>query len=183
MTSAEPTTALGVHSEVGALRTVMVHRPDVAHERLTPTNCHELLFDDVIWVRRARQEHDAFVDLMRSRGVEVLLFHELLTETLEDECISIHGVIVGPAVLTRDEQQEPAEPLDERVPRGVALCVVACGKEEEQLRGNAGAHRRATYCDVQTSASTKKGTAAAPTAQMRVPLSAQKATGRPLGVS
>ena len=62
----------------------MVHRPDLAHERLSPTNCHELLFDDVIWVRRARQEHDAFVDLMRERGVEVLLFHELLTETLED---------------------------------------------------------------------------------------------------
>jgi arginine deiminase len=84
MTTAESATALGVHSEVGTLRTVMVHRPDVAHERLTPTNCHELLFDDVIWVRRARQEHDAFVDLMRSRGVEVLLFHDLLTETLED---------------------------------------------------------------------------------------------------
>ena len=77
-------TALGANSEVGTLRTVMVHRPDLAHERLSPTNCHELLFDDVIWVRRARQEFDAFVDLMRERGVEVLLFHELLTETLED---------------------------------------------------------------------------------------------------
>ena len=77
-------TALGTHSEVGKLRTVMVHRPDLAHERLSPSNCHELLFDDVIWVRRARQEFDAFVDLMRSRGVEVLLLHELLAETLED---------------------------------------------------------------------------------------------------
>ena len=76
-------TALGTHSEVGKLRTVMVHRPDLAHERLSPTNCHELLFDDVIWVRRARQEFDAFVDLMRERGVEVLLLHELLAETLE----------------------------------------------------------------------------------------------------
>ena len=77
-------TALGTHSEVGKLRTVMVHRPDLAHERLSPTNCHELLFDDVIWVRRARQEHDAFVDLMREHGVEVLLLHELLAETLAD---------------------------------------------------------------------------------------------------
>src|SRR3954467_1459969 len=75
---------LGTHSEVGKLRTVMVHRPDLAHERLSPSNCHELLFDDVIWVRRARQEFDAFIDLMRSRGVEVLLLHELLAETLED---------------------------------------------------------------------------------------------------
>ena len=77
------TTGLGVESEVGTLRTVMVHRPDLAHERLSPSNCHELLFDDVIWVRRARQEFDAFVDLMRSRAVEVLLLHELLAETLE----------------------------------------------------------------------------------------------------
>jgi arginine deiminase len=77
------TPVLGVSSEVGALKTVIVHRPDLAHERLSPTNCHELLFDDVIWVRRARQEHDAFVDLMRGRGVEVLLFHDLFAETLE----------------------------------------------------------------------------------------------------
>ena len=81
--STAATSALGANSEVGMLRTVIVHRPDLAHERLSPTNCHELLFDDVIWVRRARQEHDAFVDLMRERGTEVLLFHELLTETLE----------------------------------------------------------------------------------------------------
>jgi arginine deiminase len=76
--------AVGAHSEVGTLRTVIVHRPDLAHERLSPSNCHELLFDDVIWVRRARQEHDAFVDVMRERGVEVLLVHDLLVETLED---------------------------------------------------------------------------------------------------
>jgi arginine deiminase len=77
-------TVLGTHSEVGKLKTVMVHRPDLAHERLSPTNCHELLFDDVIWVRRARQEFDAFVDLMRDRDVEVLLLHELLAQTLDD---------------------------------------------------------------------------------------------------
>src|SRR6478672_2697045 len=76
--------ALGANSEVGTLRTVLVHRPDLAHERLSPTNCHELLFDDVIWVRRARQEFDGFVDVMRERGVEVLLLHDLLAETLAD---------------------------------------------------------------------------------------------------
>jgi arginine deiminase len=75
---------LGAQSEVGTLRTVLVHRPDLAHERLSPTNCHELLFDDVIWVRRARQEHDAFVDLMREQGVEVLLLHDLLADTMAD---------------------------------------------------------------------------------------------------
>jgi arginine deiminase len=75
--------APSARSEVGKLKTVMVHRPDLAHERLTPSNCHELLFDDVIWVRRARQEFDAFVDLMRSRGIEVLILHELLRDTLD----------------------------------------------------------------------------------------------------
>ena len=84
MVAPSTTPGLGVASEAGTLRSVIVHRPDLAHERLSPTNCHELLFDDVIWVRRARQEFDAFVDLMRERGVEVLLFHELLAETLED---------------------------------------------------------------------------------------------------
>ena len=84
MAAPSPTTNLGVGSEVGTLRSVIVHRPDLAHERLSPSNCHELLFDDVIWVRRARQEFDAFVDVMRERGTEVLLFHELLAETLQD---------------------------------------------------------------------------------------------------
>ena len=84
MATPSASTDLGVGSEVGALHTVMVHRPDLAHERLSPTNCHDLLFDDVIWVRRARQEFDAFVDVMRDHGVEVLLFHELLAETLAD---------------------------------------------------------------------------------------------------
>jgi arginine deiminase len=74
---------VGAHSEVGRLRTVIVHRPDLAHARLSPTNCHELLFDDVIWVRRAQEEFDNFTAVMRHNGVEVLLFHDLLTETLE----------------------------------------------------------------------------------------------------
>src|ERR1700748_4001511 len=78
-------TVLGTHSEVGKLHTVIMHRPDLAHERLSLSNCHELLFDDVIWVRRARQEFDAFVDLVRERGTEVLLFHELLAETLDHQ--------------------------------------------------------------------------------------------------
>ena len=63
----------GVHSEVGKLRKVMVHRPDLSLQRLTPTNHDELLFDDVLWVERAQYEHDQFVARMRERGVEVFL--------------------------------------------------------------------------------------------------------------
>ena len=71
-------TSLGVHSEVGKLRQVIVHRPDLSLKRLTPGNHDELLFDDVLWVERAQWEHDQFVARMRERGVEVLYVQDLL---------------------------------------------------------------------------------------------------------
>lgn len=73
----------GVHSEVGKLRTVMVCRPGLAHQRLTPGNRHELLFDDVIWVHEAANDHYDFVLKMQERGVEVLELHDLLAQALE----------------------------------------------------------------------------------------------------
>ena len=72
----------GVQSEVGRLRQVMVHRPGLEHTRLTPSNAEELLFDDVLWVARAKQEHDAFCEVMRDRGVKVYLAEQLLAEAL-----------------------------------------------------------------------------------------------------
>ena len=75
-------TEFGVHSEVGKLHKVMVHRPELSLQRLTPTNHDELLFDDVLWVERAQYEHDQFVEKMRGRGVEVFLFRDLLAEAL-----------------------------------------------------------------------------------------------------
>ena len=77
-------TELGVHSEMGRLRKVIVHRPGLALSRLTPSNREELLFDDVIWVKQARIEHNAFVDIMRYRGIEVFFVRELLEETIRD---------------------------------------------------------------------------------------------------
>jgi arginine deiminase len=71
-----------VDSEVGKLRKVLVHRPGLEHTRLTPTNAEELLFDDVIWVKRAKEEHDAFCSVMRDRGVEVYEAEVLLSEVL-----------------------------------------------------------------------------------------------------
>ncbi|AZZ47062.1 arginine deiminase [Pseudomonas sp. MT-1] len=75
---------LGVHSEAGKLRKVMVCSPGLAHQRLTPTNCDELLFDDVMWVNQAKRDHFDFVTKMRERGVEVLEMHNLLTETVSN---------------------------------------------------------------------------------------------------
>jgi len=83
----------GVHSEVGKLHKVMVHRPGVCLERLTPSNKGEFLFDDVVWVERAQREHDAFTDVMRGRGVEVFYLQELLAETLEFSIEARHHII------------------------------------------------------------------------------------------
>ncbi|PZT74822.1 MULTISPECIES: arginine deiminase [unclassified Streptomyces] len=73
---------LGVHSEVGRLRKVLVCAPGLAHRRLTPTNAADLLFDDVMWVENAQRDHAGFVDALTARGVEVVELHGLLAETL-----------------------------------------------------------------------------------------------------
>ncbi|MEU3188149.1 arginine deiminase [Streptomyces sp. NPDC006923] len=72
-----------VDSEAGPLRRVILHRPDLELKRLTPGNKDALLFDDVLWVRRAQEEHDGFAELLRERGVEVHLFGDLLRESLD----------------------------------------------------------------------------------------------------
>ncbi len=71
-----------VQSEVGQLRQVIVHRPGLELARLTPSNIGDLLFDDVMWGSKAREEHDAFADVLRDQGVQVHHFGQLLTETL-----------------------------------------------------------------------------------------------------
>jgi arginine deiminase len=90
--------AHGADSEVGRLRTVMLHRPGPELSRLTPRNNDRLLFDGIPWVARAQEEHDAFAQALRDRDVEVLYLTELLTETLTDETsrqIAVDTVIRG----------------------------------------------------------------------------------------
>jgi arginine deiminase len=97
----------GVHSEVGRLRKVIVHRPDLSLRRLTPSNNDQLLFDDILWVEQAQREHDAFVQVMRERGVEVYYHHDLLGQALdasfEAKQHAIEQVVthltVGPALV------------------------------------------------------------------------------------
>jgi arginine deiminase len=74
---------VGVHSEVGKLRTVLVCGPSLAHQRLTPGNRHQLLFDDLLWVHEAQSDHHDFVLKMQERGVEVLELRQLLGETMD----------------------------------------------------------------------------------------------------
>ena len=80
--AAESAVQFGVHSEAGQLRKVMVCAPGLAHSRLTPSNCDELLFDDVLWGENAKRDHFDFVTKMRDRGVEVVEMHNLLAETV-----------------------------------------------------------------------------------------------------
>jgi arginine deiminase len=82
----------GADSEVGKLSTVMLHRPGNELKRLTPRNNDKLLFDGIPWVSRAQEEHDAFADTLRNRGVEVLYLTELLTETLESAEAREHAI-------------------------------------------------------------------------------------------
>jgi arginine deiminase len=102
---AEVATRLYVGSEVGVLRRVILHRPDLELKRLTPHNKDALLFDDVLWVRRARQEHDAFADALADRGVEVLYLERLLAEVLATESVraevlerTLDAVDLGPSL-------------------------------------------------------------------------------------
>lgn len=76
---------LGVHSEVGRLRRVLVCAPNLAHERLTPANCDDLLFDDVMWVDQAIADHTVFTDGLMERGVEVVELADVISETLQDD--------------------------------------------------------------------------------------------------
>jgi len=74
---------LGVHSEIGRLHQVLVHRPGLELTRLTPRNVRELLFDDVMWAARAKEEHDVFTEALRVRGIDVHYLERLLVETLD----------------------------------------------------------------------------------------------------
>jgi arginine deiminase len=119
-----------VGSEVGVLRRVLLHRPDLELKRLTPRNKDDLLFDDVLWVKRARQEHDAFADTLAERGVEVLYLDELLADVLRsrdvrtallDETVATAGL--GPRLgraVTEWLLDEPAGRLARRLIGGVA---------------------------------------------------------------
>src|SRR3954452_25269465 len=87
--------ALGASSEVGRLRTVLLHRPGPELKRLTPRNNDKLLFDGIPWVDRAQEENDAFAETMGARGVEVLILADVLRTALEDNRARATGVLTA----------------------------------------------------------------------------------------
>jgi arginine deiminase len=133
----------GVHSEVGKLRVVLVCRPGLAHQRLTPGNRAELLFDDVLWVQEAQRDHFDFVLKMRDRDVEVLELHELLTEILAipeakawvlDRRITANDVGPGTApVLRAWLEQLPPIILAEHLIGGIAILDLPRSEQSAML--------------------------------------------------
>jgi len=118
-----------VDSEVGQLKQVVVHRPGLELSRLTPQNVEDLLFDDVMWAQRAREEHDAFVQKLRDKGVTVHLFQGLLAEAIDQpgarEFLQEHFVTAtrfGPILEGRLDElvgEMPADRLAEALIGGV----------------------------------------------------------------
>ena len=128
------TDALGVSSEIGRLRTVMVHRPGVEIARLTPDNKADLLFDDLLWLERAQQEHDRFATLMVERGVEVVYFEDLLSEAIADDGVRddlldrvVTPTTCGPRV------SEALGSLLRQAPRETVVEVLVGGLLEREL--------------------------------------------------
>jgi arginine deiminase len=124
-----------VDSEIGRLRQVILHRPGVELSRLTPANVKDLLFDDILWARRAREEHDAFAEVLRERGVQVHYFARLLADVLDirqarewvlDRIIT--DDTVGPTLsgpLRRLAEQAESEKLAEHLIGGVLKTELA----------------------------------------------------------
>jgi arginine deiminase len=132
-------TALGATSEVGTLRTVLLHRPGPELSRLTPRNNDQLLFDGVPWLARAQDEHDAFAQALRDRGVEVLHLDRLLTDVLDFP--AARAELIAAAVddprLGATLARTAAEHLEALAPEDLSRTLIA-GLAHDELRGGHG---------------------------------------------
>ena len=129
----------GADSEVGRLRTVMLHRPGPELKRLTPRNNDKLLFDGIPWVSRAQDEHDAFADALRARDVEVLYLSELLTETLQSPEAREHAISGAMANLHLGDtlRKYLNAALHDQSPDELSLFLTA-GVRNDEVRGGHG---------------------------------------------
>jgi arginine deiminase len=131
--------ALGVSSEVGRLRTVMLHRPGPELKRLTPRNNDKLLFDGIPWVSRAQEEHDAFAQALRDRDVEVLYLVDLLVETLAEADARARAIedVLRSLHLGETLRGYLRTALAEHSPEALALALTA-GIRNDEVRGGFG---------------------------------------------
>ena len=133
------TVRLGADSEVGRLRTVMLHRPGPELKRLTPRNNDKLLFDGIPWVSRAQEEHDAFAQALRDRDVEVLYLTDLLTETLQEAQAREHAIAGAMSSLRLGDTLRGylTAALHDRAPDELAALLTA-GLRNDEVRGGFG---------------------------------------------
>src|SRR3954454_10043755 len=129
----------GADSEVGPLGTVMLHRPGDELKRLTPRNNDRLLFDGIPWVARAQDEHDAFAEALRTRGVEVLYLMDLLTETMASEQARDHAITTAISSLHLGDTMRAwlGPMLHEASPEELATHLTA-GVRNDEVRGGFG---------------------------------------------
>jgi arginine deiminase len=125
-----------INSEIGELQAVMLHRPGAELERLTPHYLGELLFEDIPWVEKIREEHDAFAETLRREGVTVYYHEELLTQVLQDVEIRrslVDEVLAGCRIGDRALRGEIRAYLLEQEPRQlVETLMVGLSKQEER---------------------------------------------------
>ena len=129
----------GATSEVGRLRTVMLHRPGPELQRLTPRNNDKLLFDGIPWVSRAQDEHDAFAQALRDRDVEVLYLTELLIESLNqaDARTTAINSVTGSLRLGDTLRDYLRGSLADLAPEDLSL-VLTAGLRNDEVRGGQG---------------------------------------------
>jgi arginine deiminase len=129
----------GATSEVGRLRTVMLHRPGPELKRLTPRNNDKLLFDGIPWVSRAQEEHDAFAQALRDRDVEVLYLTDLLGETLQDAEAREHAIAGAMSSLHLGDtlRRYLTAALHDQTPEELAAFLTA-GVRNDEVRGGFG---------------------------------------------
>ncbi len=139
MTTQEATNRHGADSEVGRLRTVMLHRPGPELQRLTPRNNDKLLFDGIPWVSRAQDEHDAFAAALRDREVEVLYLTDLLTETLQSADAREHAIAGAMSSLHLGDTLRTylTRALHDQSPEELSLFLTA-GVRNDEVRGGHG---------------------------------------------
>lgn len=127
--------SLSITSEIGRLKTVLLHRPGMELERLTPEFLHELLFDDIPWLRKMRQEHDLFAKEMTSRGCKVVYYEELLEEILVDEAVKrafVRDVIKSCRIANHQLEYIIEEYILDKPPAEIAELVIS-GLHKEDL--------------------------------------------------